>query len=532
MQSQFRSKEQANFSRIVSQHMLELDAPLLLEGGTGLGKTRAYLRPLIDSGRRVAIVLPTHQLIQQLLESKDLHATQGQASVVAFKPARFFDDRNEYLEHRAVAKDAQVLLCTSASVIIDQRLGGEYNGVIERDYILFDEADQLPGVAALQSDREIAANDIGLLGIKQTTAQGVAEAILSKRAIVAPEIRAAAKMILEAIEEPAWYHAAGMTDDGAAALFHRLPGRLLKKIANRGNVAFVSATLSIAGKFNDFKSALGIGLESRLSASIEPERHGTLRFSFDGEHAVGSDEWIDTVKATLLDVERPCLVITPSHTLSLELAIDGATVRTAEETTADAVSRMDDDLLIAAGAWAGLDTPVHWRAIVIPRVPYAAPTVLDEHVESSYINMRNEAVRRMRQGIGRGLRKPDAVCHVYVMDPRASKLSGFVPRRFLDDWKIKLTEGGRRTVELSQIERSSYYRKLALRHYGKQCQACDFVPTADRQLHVHHLFPLAEGERQTTLQDLAVLCANCHELAHSESPPLSLEELRILANDG
>ena len=50
-------------------------------------------------------------------------------------------------------------------------------------------------------------------------------------------MRAAARMILETIEDPARFHAAGVTDDGGIALFHRLPGRLLKRIANQSNVA-------------------------------------------------------------------------------------------------------------------------------------------------------------------------------------------------------------------------------------------------------------------------------------------------------
>jgi predicted HNH restriction endonuclease len=48
------------------------------------------------------------------------------------------------------------------------------------------------------------------------------------------------------------------------------------------------------------------------------------------------------------------------------------------------------------------------------------------------------------------------------------------------------------------------------------------------------LFPLADGgERVTKIQtDVAVLCANCHRLAHSASPPLPLGVLRGLHQDG
>ena len=56
-----------------------------------------------------------------------------------------------------------------------------------------------------------------------------------------------------------------------------------------------------------------------------------------------------------------------------------------------------------------------------------------------------------------------------------------------------------------------------------------FNPKVPSQLDVHHLRPLADGgERLTGLQDLAVLCANCHRLAHAAHPPLAVEAIRAL----
>jgi hypothetical protein len=44
---------------------------------------------------------------------------------------------------------------------------------------------------------------------------------------------------------------------------------------------------------------------------------------------------------------------------------------------------------------------------------------------------------------------------------------------------------------------------------------------------VHHLQPLASGgARQTTLNDLAVVCSNCHRMMHRGDQVLSVEELR------
>jgi Rad3-related DNA helicase len=345
-------------------------------------------------------------------------------------------------------------------------------------------------------------------------------------------------MILEALEEPAWYHSAGMTDDGGIALYHKMPGRLLKKISNQPNVAFVSATLSIGGKFDDFKRAMGIGEQSALSAIIEPAHHGTLKF-FHEPYQVLSQEWLTATTAAITKAKKPTLVVTPSNELSQTLGalFPDAIIRAAEEKTSDAILRLTDDqnILIASAAWAGLDTPIEWKSIVIPRIPFLRPQVIDGNIESSFFDSRNSAIRRMRQVIGRGLRKPEAECEVYILDDRLAMIESFIPTRFKDAWHSRgRVEGARVEHTLSKAERDPLVRKNALKHHGKRCMSCGFVPKVDSQLEAHHLFPLADGgERVTKIEtDVAVLCANCHRLAHSASPPLPLGVLRGLHQDG
>ena len=513
----FRSTEQAHFSALVASHIREQDGPLLLEGGTGLGKTRAYLAALANSGLSVAIVLPTHQLIDQLAASAD-RAAVG-LEVTAFRPAARFERRADYLAARDAAMAGRVMLCTAASVIIDQRLRGGYNGATARDYILFDEADQLPQAAALQRDLTITAEDLKAAGIPRGDMRPTLEALLAARH-VPPEVRARALIIQEALSEPAWRHKAGPDDDGGIALFHHLPGRLLKPIANRGNVAFVSATLSIAGTFDDFRRSLGIGAISRFSGRIEPAKHGALRV----ETPVGADP-VDIVMAA----EKPCLVAMASHQEAEVLAarLPGAVARAPDETTAEAARSVPPNgTLIAAGAWAGLDTPIRWASIVIPRIPFERPQVLDDKIESRYIDSRNVAVRRMRQVVGRGLRTPDADCAIYILDERYERLGQFLPDRFQQSW----AEGARTEVTLSEAERDKAIRRAALKRYGCKCHACGLVPPHPSIIEVHHLNPIAEGERKTKLEDVIPLCANCHRLAHTRRPaPIPLAELQAMA---
>ena len=497
----FRSSEQAEFAAILAKHIETRDAPLLLEGGTGIGKTRAYLAAVAKTSRRVAIVLPTHQLIDQLLSSKDLDSVG--LSVVDFRPASMFGNRTEYEVHRTAAREARVMVCTSAAVIIDQRLRGEYCGAVGRDYLIFDEADQLPEMAALQSDMTITKADMVEAGVRFTDIPGTLLRISeAPPRVVEPEIRAAARVMLEVLADPQPWQRVGLTDDGAIALTHRLPGRLLSRISNRPDVAFVSATLMVSDTFNNFRTVMGIKEVSRLSGSIEPKNHGTLHFQLHSLDA-GTPEWFDATVEAILEAPRPTLVATTSHDLTVRL---------------QAAVGPQEDLLIKAGAWAGLDTPVPWRSIVVPTVPFGQPVVLDGEVISSYFDARTMAQRRLRQVIGRGLRSPDADCTVIILDGRAAKVGQFVPSRFLGAWTTRreFHEGRRSEVVLSKAERDAGLRKAALKHYGCRCrwEACQVVQ--QHLLDVHHLDPVAEGERKTKLTDVMVLCKNHHAEAHQQ----------------
>ena len=380
------------------------------------------------SGKRTAIVFPTHQLIDQALTSWDLEAVLSEfpVEVRAFRPRHFFeDDLSEYRQQKEEAYEVDILFCTSISVIIDQRLAGAYNGVTTREVIIFDEADQLPQFAALSSETSLKREELRKLRINEDSPAATTKAILSKKGI-APELTAKARIIEEALSKTdVWYHKVGFSVDGSLGLSLRLPGRLLKKISNRPSTIFISATLSINSSFKDFKRSMGIDAQSRFSDIIEPKKHGQLNFEFSTKFEHSTDDWLENICHEIENAELPALVVTPSHSLAEKIGenLSDVTVRSREETTSEAAARMGNTkALIAAGAWAGLDTPIEWKTIVIPKVPYTGPKnlrdVWDENEEdflsqapdnlSSYIDSANAAARRLKQVFGRGLRKPDA----------------------------------------------------------------------------------------------------------------------------
>ena len=63
------------------------------------------------------------------------------------------------------------------------------------------------------------------------------------------------------------------------------------------------------------------------------------------------------------------------------------------------------------------------------------------------------------------------------------------------------------------------------------CEACGFADAANGMFDAHHLRPLAAGDRQSRVDDFAVLCPTCHRWAHAKASdklsPVSIEEIAL-----
>lgn len=68
------------------------------------------------------------------------------------------------------------------------------------------------------------------------------------------------------------------------------------------------------------------------------------------------------------------------------------------------------------------------------------------------------------------------------------------------------------------------------------CQACGATPSAtygdagDRAMEAHHRVPIEElqPDSEVRIEDMAMLCANCHRVVHSRKPCYTVEELQEL----
>ena len=107
----------------------------------------------------------------------------------------------------------------------------------------------------------------------------------------------------------------------------------------------------------------------------------------------------------------------------------------------------------------------------------------------------------------------------------------------VQDVDLEVLEGRRVSVTHVRYERDPKVvadkRRAVLEATGKlACEVCGFDsgatygPNGDGFCEVHHRNPLFNGERATSLADLAVVCANCHRIVHRAG--LSVQALHLL----
>jgi len=107
------------------------------------------------------------------------------------------------------------------------------------------------------------------------------------------------------------------------------------------------------------------------------------------------------------------------------------------------------------------------------------------------------------------------------------------------DITTAVTEGGRKLVTHLVRERSQAIvaakKQQILSATGQLiCEVCGFNFNAfygvlgEGFCEVHHRIPLSDvdSSRETRLEDLAILCSNCHRIIHRSVPFLAVEELR------
>ena len=91
-------------------------------------------------------------------------------------------------------------------------------------------------------------------------------------------------------------------------------------------------------------------------------------------------------------------------------------------------------------------------------------------------------------------------------------------------------------------ERDRKFAKMVRKHYRSQgggqliCQACGCVPVevygpaGESSMEAHHKIPIEQlqPDSVTVVNDMAMICASCHRVVHSEKPCLTVEQVNQL----
>lgn len=104
-------------------------------------------------------------------------------------------------------------------------------------------------------------------------------------------------------------------------------------------------------------------------------------------------------------------------------------------------------------------------------------------------------------------------------------------RPILDEY----VEGDEKKFVQTRRERNPRLKMDAISKYGRTCMTCNFnydnkygPELAGGYIELHHTKPISEteGERITKLEDVIVVCSNCHRIIHRQNKLLDWKELR------
>lgn len=238
----------------------------------------------------------------------------------------------------------------------------------------------------------------------------------------------------------------------------------LGKVLEDRQVVLLSATLGRHEEDDLAAACRRFGMYQVKPLSIAPGRFGTMRLWLADRKAPEpgdeSGRFIDYGAQVISQAAAAgrTLVLTPSYgdvDLLAPALPDSAILHRRGEALGPLVERFVADpraILVTPAAWAGLDLPGIIDNLVILRLPNPPPDSLREAVLTKALERRGmsaddarnilfdeargESLRRLAQGIGRGIRSESDRCTVWIADPRFP-----LPAAWVRDLRRRLTQG-------------------------------------------------------------------------------------------
>lgn len=385
-------------------------------------------------------------------------------SQICLSPSCPTIERRAYAEQARAVRGAQVVITTHAALVLDARMQFRLLGADKFDIVFIDEADQLPANARSIVERVVTSGELRALADALREA-GVARSGLAAAAtkLDAGDVEGAMANVIEASRKAEEIEDVDLRDtlaavaiaardvtnvedrpgvrvvaiDGGVRVIYRRPAKVLRRLFEQVSAAvLLSGTLAPRGDFRPIRAATGLYDAPELV--IEPRRFGDLRLFLAARDVpapndqAGRKAWVDYVaagvRAAVADGGR-VLVLTTGYADTEDICgrLSGIPTliehRRGERLLKVLERAGESAVVVTPAAWAGVDIPGGWAHIVIPRVPFEPPD--DEHDEvfsiddgRAYLDALEIAIRRMRQGLGRGLRSEKDSCVAWILDPR------------------------------------------------------------------------------------------------------------------
>jgi ATP-dependent DNA helicase DinG len=427
----------------------------------------------------------------------ELPVAQSLISLNASCPA---EEQAVYAADRNAAAGAEVIVQTHALTLIEARFGrleadliifdeadtlaGVASGAVETRLPLDDlvslAAECGADIANAAEDLRVKANGAAIVRRDQavaSAAKSIAAAFRASRADVEPELAELLHDTAEALTRFAGVDApktgaALVTDDAAgvtlAVAAVDAAGWLGSTLRDR-QVVLMSATL---GRFEEDDLAAAcrrLGFHQVEQVTVSPNAFGTVAYCLadrsvprpfpEGETKL-DPAFVDYATAMIQQAARQgrTLVLCASYSdaEALRAKLPGhMTVQQRGQRLATLLDRFASEpgaVLVTPAGWAGIDLPHLVDNVVVVRLPVPRPDRLRELVLSealasrgmSQADARNilasearaDTIRRLTQGMGRGVRAADDRCTVWIADPRFP-----LPASMVIDLRRRLTQG-------------------------------------------------------------------------------------------
>jgi Rad3-related DNA helicase len=353
-------------------------------------------------------------------------------------------DRADYDQQKDEAAGVQIVVQTHALTLLEVRFGRH-----DADITIFDEAHTIPSIAASAVEARVSLSEIGLehLGERLGNRPMVVmdedmrtEVQAAREAIEDADLRAEVDRILAPLKTIR--HGVGLVAKPVPTLTRVAvdPARFLGYELDGTTSVFVSATLEPVGKF-----AASVGVHQPRHIRVDVARFGKMTIMLADRKTpvpfvggIPDPDFFDYAADMVRNTSGRTLVLCASYDDVGRIAerVPG----TIEHRRGDALTplverfRSQGGRLVTPAAWEGLDLPGLIDDIVVIRLPFSPRSELRESILEEILvarghdpdaakrilqrDARAAALRKLAQGIGRGIRKADDEVRLWIADPR------------------------------------------------------------------------------------------------------------------